>query len=118
MTRFSVSHLSPLLTAALLSACVAPQGGPGGMAPPPMAARYGKPQPLVGWDAGRLIARFGEPRLDIRDRTVRKLQFMTGGCVLDTYLYITARGREPVVTHIDTRRSDGSDIDPSNCGIR
>ena len=117
MTRFSVSRLSPLIAATLLSACVAPQGGPGTMAPPPMAARYGKAQPLVGWDARRLIAQFGEPRLDIRDRTVRKLQFMTGGCVLDTYLYVTARGREPVVTHIDTRRTDGGDIDPSSCGI-
>lgn len=83
-----------------------------------MAASYGKPQPLLGYDAKRLIGQFGEPRLDIRDRTVRKLQFLVGGCVLDTYLYTTARGREPVVTHIDTRYPDGNDADPENCGIR
>ena len=88
------------------------------MPPPPMAATYGARQPLVGYDARRLIAAYGEPRLDIRDRTVRKLQFMTGGCVLDTYLYTTARGREPTVTHIDTRLPDGREIDPARCGIR
>tara|TARA_R110000782_G_scaffold117364_3_gene207634 strand:- start:61630 stop:62016 length:387 start_codon:yes stop_codon:yes gene_type:complete len=102
----------------LLSGCVGAPGGNVGMTPPPMATAYGKPQPLVGWDAKRLIARYGEPRLDIQDRTVRKLQFMTGRCVLDTYLYVTARGREPTVTHIDTRHSDGSDADPAKCGIR
>lgn len=83
-----------------------------------MAATYAKPQPLVGYDAKRLIDQFGEPRLDIRDRTVRKLQFATGGCVLDTYLYATARGKEPVVTYIDTRTPQGKDIDPAACGIR
>jgi len=101
-----------------LSGCVSDAGGSSALPPPPMAVKYGKAQPLVGWDARRLIAQFGEPRLDIRDRTVRKLQFMTGKCVLDTYLYTTARGREPVVTHIDTRYSDGSDVDPARCGIR
>jgi hypothetical protein len=101
-----------------LSGCVGAQDAPVGMAPPPMASSYGKVQPLVGWDAKRLIAQYGEPRLDIRDRTVRKLQFMTGGCVLDTYLYAPARGREPLVTHIDTRHSDGSDADPASCGVK
>jgi len=107
-----------VLGPAALSACVAPSGGEHATGlPPPPAARYGPPQPLVGYDARRLIARFGEPRLDIRDRTVRKLQFMAGGCVLDAYLYATARGREPTVTHIDTRTPDGTDIDPARCGI-
>lgn len=113
--------LSALATS-VLSACVGPPAGRGAgtMPPPPMASRYGKAQPLVGLDAKRLVAMFGEPRLDIRDRTVRKLQFMTAGgrCVLDIYLYATARGREPTVTHIDTRTTDGNDIDPANCGIR
>ena len=110
--------LSAVLGLSLLSGCVAPTGGGSGPSmPPPPAASYGPPQPLVGYDAKRLIARFGEPRLDIRDRTVRKLQFETGGCVLDTYLYTMARGREPVVTYIDTRRPDGADIDPARCGI-
>lgn len=111
----------PALGFSLLSACVSsPAGRAGGSMPPPMTPRYGKAPPLAGFDARRLIAMFGEPRLDIRDRTVRKLQFMTAGgrCVLDTYLYATARGREPVVTHIDTRTTDGNEIDPASCGIR
>ncbi len=111
------------LALSLLSACVGPPSGGSpsvAMPPPPMANRYGKAQALVGLDARRLIAMFGEPRLDIRDRTVRKLQFMTAGgrCVLDAYLYATARGKEPTVTHIDTRLTDGSDADPAACGIR
>ncbi|MGD9812289.1 MAG: hypothetical protein AB7U35_13325 [Sphingobium sp.] len=114
--RRAVLTTTPLL--ALLSACVGAPEGTGALPPPPMAATYGKPQPLLGYDARRLIAAYGEPRLDIRDRTVRKLQFLVGDCVLDTYLYATARGREPVVTHIDTRRTDGNDVDPASCGIR
>jgi len=102
----------------MLSACVAPASQRSSSIPPPPASQFGPPQPLAGWDAKRLVARFGEPRLDIRDRTVRKLQFTTGGCVLDTYLYNTGRAREPVVTHIDTRLPDGRDIDPTRCGIR
>ena len=62
-------------------------------------------------------SRFGEPRLDIRDRTVRKLQFMTGGCVIDAYLYATARGKEPIVTHTDARTPEGRDVDLAVCGI-
>lgn len=113
-TRVALALLAPVA----LSACVAPSGGERATGlPPPPAAQYGPPQPLVGYDAKRLIARFGEPRLDIRDRTVRKLQFAVGGCVLDTYLYATARGREPTVTHIDTRTPDGTDVDPARCGI-
>lgn len=86
--------------------------------PPPMAAQFSRGQPLVGLDAKALIDRFGTPRLDIRDRSVRKLQFSVGSCVLDAYLYSVAKGREPVVAHIDTRQTDGRDVDPARCGIR
>lgn len=106
-----------LLGALALSGCTASEAPPATLPAPPMAGAYGPPKPLIGLDARRLIARFGEPRLDIRDRTVRKLQFMTGGCVLDAYLYTTARGKEPSVTHIDTRMPDGKDVDPVTCGI-
>lgn len=119
MTKRNRAAWAMLSGLTFLSGCVAPASDRGSSSfPPPPAAQYGPPQPLVGWDARRLIARFGEPRLDIRDRTVRKLQFSTGGCVLDVYLYNTGKSREPVVTHIDTRHPDGSDVDPSRCGIR
>lgn len=121
----SLRALAPLAVFALpLAGCVAADGtarpGSAGARPQaPMAARFTTGQPLIGLDAKRLIDRFGTPRLDIRDRSVRKLQFAVGPCVLDTYLYVEARGREPVVTYIDTRRAaDGADVDPSSCGIR
>jgi hypothetical protein len=102
----------------MLPGCVGGRDAPVSTAPPPMAMAYGKAQPLVGWDVKKLTAQYGEPRLDIRDRTVRKLQFVTGNCVLDTYLYAPSKGREPVVTHIDTRHPDGSDADPASCGVK
>ena len=79
----------------------------------PMAAAFGKaaPQgPLIGLDARHLIAQFGQPRLDIRDRTVHKMQFVAGRCILDAYLYAPARGKEPVSTYIDTRLPGGADV--------
>ncbi len=105
-----------------LSACVSPPAGaPAVKSPaPPAALQYSRSQPLFGLDEKMLTARFGAPRLDIRDKTVHKLQFLTAGgrCVLDAYLYATARGREPTVTHIDTRLTNGQDVDPASCGIR
>lgn len=118
MIRNTLPSLS-LIAALALTACTG--AGPGDVsplpAPPPMASAYGPPKPLIGLDAKRLIARFGEPRLDIVDRTVRKLQFLTGGCVVDAYLYTTARGREPTVTHVDARWPDGKDAELTACGI-
>lgn len=105
-----------------LAGCVAPDdsvSSAGSRPTAPMASHYTTGQPLMGMDAKRLTARFGTPRLDIRDRSVRKLQFDVGPCVLDAYLYAEARGREPVVTHVDARRaSDGADVDPAACGVR
>ncbi|KAK0357616.1 hypothetical protein LTR94_038769 [Friedmanniomyces endolithicus] len=53
---------------------------------------------------------FGEPRLDIRETT-----FANGRCILDAYLYAPARGKEPVVTHVDARSPTGTDVDPAAC---
>ena len=69
----------------------------------------------MGSDARRLTQLFGTPRLDIRETTVRKLQFANGRCVLDAYLYAPARGKEPVVTHVDARNPTGADVDPAAC---
>ena len=69
---------------------------------------------LGGLDARRLIAMFGEPRLDVRERTARKLQFANRRCVLDAYLY-SKNGHEPVVAHVDARSPAGSDADPVAC---
>lgn len=109
---------APLLGALALSAC----GGAGGsVASPgtspsgPPASAYGAPKGLLGADARRLQSMFGTPRLDILDKTVHKLQFANGRCVLDAYLYAPARGKEPVVTYVDARTPAGQDVDPTAC---
>ncbi|NML10481.1 hypothetical protein HHL08_10020 [Sphingobium sp. AR-3-1] len=110
-----------VVTAALclpLAACgggVVPKGS---YAPPPAgppASAFMKQGPLMGSDAGALTRMFGQPRLDIRETTVRKLQFANGRCILDAYLYAPARGKEPVVTHVDARSPAGADVDPVSC---
>ena len=103
-----------------LSACTTvPANAPQSTPPPPgggpMASAYGKPHGIIGADAKKLTQMFGQPRLDIRDRSARKLQFTNGRCVLDTYLYSSAKGKEPVVTYADSRLPTGKDIDPSVC---
>lgn len=111
--------LAPFAAALLLAGCG------GSIVPPPKplpapAAGFtpaSKPEPVgvMGADARGLIRLFGEPRLDIRDPSVRKLQFANGQCVLDTYLYPPAANREPVVTHADARTSAGNDMDWNAC---
>lgn len=109
------------VTAALclpLAACgggVVPRTGytPSPAGPP--ASAFMKQGPLMGSDARALTQMFGQPRLDIRETTVRKLQFANGRCILDAYLYAPARGKEPVVTHVDARSPAGTDIDPAAC---
>lgn len=102
-----------------LSACAAvPDAAPPPAAArpaPPMASAYGKPTMLTGMDARRLIQMFGQPRLDIRDPHVRKLQFANGRCILDAYLYAPAKGKEPVVSYADSRLPNGNDMDPAAC---
>jgi hypothetical protein len=87
---------------------------------PPPAAGYtpaSRPEPtgVIGADARGLVRLFGEPRLDIRDPTARKLQFANPQCVLDAYLYPPALNREPVVTHVDARSGTGNDMDWNAC---
>jgi hypothetical protein len=107
------------VTAALLTmtACAAvPSAPPPATLPPsPAASAYGKPAQVMGATAKHLISLFGQPRLDIRERTVRKLQFANGRCVLDAYLYSPAKGKEPVVTYVDSRLPDGRDADAGTC---
>src|SRR3546814_14106023 len=101
--------------AMLLSAC-APSIVSETPQPVRSAAAYGKvPQALVGADARKLVDLLGRPRMDIRERTVRKLQFANGRCVLDAYLYNRKGKKEPLVTHVDTRLPRGDDTDTPNC---
>jgi len=111
-----LSLRSKLTLAALLPALAACSQA---VIPPPAAGftPASRPEPVgvIGADARGLMRMFGEPRLDIRDPAVRKLQFANGQCVLDTYLYPPATNREPVVTHVDARTSAGVDMDWNAC---
>lgn len=102
-----------------MTACAAiPGAGPATPASAPAqppASAYGRAPRIMGADAKQLISQFGQPRLDIRERTVHKLQFANGQCVLDAYLYSPSKGRQAVVTHVDARLPDGRDTDINAC---
>lgn len=70
---------------------------------------------IIGRDARALVGMFGPAAQDVREADARRLQFAGGGCILDAYLYPPARGREPLVTHIDTRTPDGRPAERTSC---
>ncbi|QUT06177.1 hypothetical protein KFK14_01405 [Sphingobium phenoxybenzoativorans] len=106
-----------LLPLAMAACSAVPQAAPVAAPPPPPASAYGRPVEVMGADAKKLIAMFGQPRLDIREKTVRKLQFANSRCVLDAYLYMTDKGKTPVVTYVDTRLPDGRDTAQQPCAM-
>ena len=70
---------------------------------------------VIGRNAAFLEAQFGNPQLDVREGTARKLQWIGPACVLDAYLYPPRGGREPIVTHVDARLPNGDDFDRASC---
>ncbi len=70
---------------------------------------------VMGKTAGHLQRLFGKPQQDVSEPPARKLQFASGACILDAYLYPPQGGGEMRVTHIDTRRSDGAEVDRVSC---
>lgn len=71
---------------------------------------------VIEHDAASLVRRFGDPRLDVREGDMRKLQFAGEACVLDVFLYPLGQGAEPVATHVEARRaSDGQEVDRAAC---
>lgn len=105
-----------LLTAAAVSGCTtaiprAGAGAGGAVATPYTSAGLER---VVGSNAAGLVQLFGEPDADVREGTARKLQFASGICVLDAYLYPKGKG-EPHVTYVDAREPDGSPIDRASC---
>jgi hypothetical protein len=83
--------------------------------PPPAVYSNNGLESVMGQNARALVSLFGNPDLDVREGTARKLQFLGPVCVLDAYLYPPRAGAEPVVTHVDARLPDGRDIDRSSC---
>ena len=72
-------------------------------------------QAVLGQPAEALTAEFGSPALDSRESSARRLQFRSGICVLDAYLYPPESGDPAKVTYLDTRQPDGRDIDRASC---
>lgn len=136
----------PLFTATawalLLAGCVSPAPAP---APPPPVSRPvvqplpGVPTPVdtpppvesfrmpdimrgAGLDGviregpNTLIRQFGQPRLDVTEGDMRKLQFAGAPCVLDVFLYPLRPGGDPQSTWLEARRaSDGAAVDLLAC---
>ena len=69
---------------------------------------------VLGQDAAGLQRLFGQPDADVREGPGRKLQFASGICVLDAYLYPTGSAA-PRVSYLDARQPDGSPIDRASC---
>jgi len=83
---------------------------------PPEVLRAPGLDEVIRQDASSLVRRFGEPRLDVREGDMRKLQFTGEACVLDVFLYPLREGAEPVATWVEARRaSDGREVDRAAC---
>lgn len=127
-----------LLLLPLLAACTAvpPPRSPGTTRPPgsqnnpatrpvappqtgfraPEVLRQAGLQGVIEQDASALTRQFGNPRLDVREGDMRKLQFTGEACVLDVFLYPRRVGAEPVATYVEARRaSDGQEVDRAAC---
>ena len=71
---------------------------------------------VIEQDSATLQRLFGQPRLDVREGDMRKLQFGGTACVLDVFLYPLRAGAEPVATYLEARRaSDGQEVDRAAC---
>jgi hypothetical protein len=108
-----------ILTGALiLSACAATPKPTKVAAPvlvsPPLVSPTGLDR-VMGRNAATLVSLFGNADQDVREENSRKLQFSSGICILDAYLYTPAKGKEPVVSYVDARQPDGGTIDKASC---
>lgn len=103
----------PILALALLAAACARTPQPTATPAPLPVTRHS--DDLNGLTAAELIARFGQPGLQVREGVGTKLQWANASCVLDAYLYPGTGGRGDRVTHVDARRPSGDDLDARAC---
>lgn len=108
-----------ILTAALtISACATTPRAAKTAAPvlvsPPLITPTGLDR-VIGRNASSLISLFGNADQDVREDNSRKLQFSSGICILDAYLYTPTKGKEPLVSYVDARQPDGGTIDRASC---
>lgn len=122
LNAMRIAKPSVPLAALLLAACsgtaptarpAAPLAVPGRVPVPEQPANLA---PIRGLNATQLLARFGQPRLDVSEGKGRKLQFVGPICVLDAYLYPPEHGSgAATVTWVDARQRDGSPLDQASC---
>lgn len=71
---------------------------------------------IIGEPAASLTQRFCMARIDLAEGDARKLQYVSGNCVLDIFLYPLAANADPVATHVETRaRESGAATDRAQC---
>ena len=93
-----------------------PQSKPQTRTPPAEAPRStSELDRVMGKDARALVQMFGPPVQDVLEGAARKLQFASNDCILDTYLYAPAEGKEPVVSFVAARVADGRDAERNSC---
>jgi hypothetical protein len=115
----NLRSLYALSGAIILSACAAtPKPAAKVAAPvlvsPPLVTPTGLDR-VMGRNAATLIGLFGNADQDVREDNSRKLQFSSGICILDAYLYTPAKGKEAVVSYVEARQPDGAPIDRASC---
>ena len=109
--RRNVIVIAPTL---FLAACATRPETPQEQLPPP-APIVRDPAGLVGLSAAEVIGKLGPPTLQIREGAGLKLQFRNSRCVIDAYLYASARGALEKVEHVDTRAPSGVDASEQVC---
>ena len=104
-------------TALLVAACAStPPVQPEPQLPAaPVATGRHDHSTLNGMTANELGQHFGKPHFQVREGDGTKLQFVGAACVLDAYLYPSASGGIPRVTHVDARNSQGSQVNLNSC---
>lgn len=107
-----------LVAGQLIAGCAATPPPPAQSAAPAKPAVIERPEggSLIGLSGTELGTRFGLPRLNVREGEGTKLQWTAPACVLDAYLYPPgAGGGLPRVTHVESRDSQGRDVDQARC---
>jgi hypothetical protein len=106
----------PVAIALALAACAT---APREVTPAPATSTAAVVRPtgaLVGLSVSELIARFGQPALQVREGPGLKLQWAGASCVLDAFLYASAGGHERA-THVEARRPTGDPLDAQSCAL-
>ncbi|WP_221793488.1 hypothetical protein [Aquisediminimonas sediminicola] len=70
---------------------------------------------LIGRTEAEIVRQLGTPTQENIESGAKRLQFSRNGCVIDTYLFPLRANGQLVVTHVDSRRVTGEDLNLANC---